>query len=85
MATQTTALKAKQRCPGCLSHAERGEGGICINCEQYEVLLKLVVALSEACEIVKKAYSIKPHPAVASLQAEIVAASKNVNKAVGIE
>jgi hypothetical protein len=69
MSSPAIALEAKQRCSGCHSHAER----------------KLVVDMGRACETVSDAYAIEPHPAIASLKAEIVQISKRVNKAAGIE
>jgi hypothetical protein len=85
MNTQTTALKAKQRCPGCHSHAERELGEICGNCRQQELLCRLVSQLGDACETVGEAYAVAPHPAIAALKTEIVAVANNANKAVGIE
>jgi hypothetical protein len=79
------ALEAKQRCPGCHSHAEREEGGICTYCRQHQLLLRLVVDMARACDTVAKAYATEPHPAIASLKAEIVTISRRVNKAAGVE
>jgi hypothetical protein len=85
MSSPTIALEAKQRCSGCLSHAEQDEGRICTTCEQKKAACRLVVQLSDACETAKEVYAIEPHPLWGVLMVEIVQISKRVNKAAGIE
>jgi hypothetical protein len=85
MSSPAIALEAKQRCPGCLSHAEQDAGGICTTCEQKKAACRLVVQLSDACETTREVYAIKPHPLWGELLVEIVQISRKINKAAGIE
>lgn len=85
MMTQTTAQKAALRCPGCHSRAEREPGRLCIHCRQHELLLKLVVQVSQACKTIADAYAIAPHPGIAQLKNELVAIADKINKAAGVE